>query len=138
MKSIFNSIELWFEKLVEYAVKVYGHPVTFILALITIILFLADKTFYRQDFHDIIRDLMLAVTFLSFFIIQKAVNKYTMAVHIKMNELVASHADASNEMVSIENKSEAELTEIAEKHKHIAEDAEDASKDARKEEGKKD
>src|SRR5688572_29487987 len=116
MKKIFNSIELWFEKLVESAVKIYGHPLTFIMALVLTILFLADKTFYRQDYHDIIRDLMLAVTFISFFIIQKAVNKYTMAVHIKMNELVASHADASNEMVNIENKSEAELTEIAEKH----------------------
>jgi low affinity Fe/Cu permease len=58
----------------------------------------------------------MCVTFLSFFIIQKAFNKYTAAVHLKMNELVSAHDKASNEVINIEHKTEAEVKELAKKH----------------------
>ena len=55
--------------------------------------------------------------FLSFFIIQRAVNKSTTAIHIKVNELIATHDKASNELLTIEEKTETELEELADKHK---------------------
>jgi low affinity Fe/Cu permease len=107
-----------FEKLVESILKIYGHPITFILAAVLVGVFLADKNFQRQNIHDIIRDIMFCITFLSFFLIQKAVNKYTTALHIKMNELVSAHDKARNELVNIEEKTEEELQEIAEEFKN--------------------
>jgi low affinity Fe/Cu permease len=80
--------------------------------------FLVDKNFERQNLHDIIRDIMFSITFLSFFLIQKAVNKYTAALHIKMNELVSAHDKARNELVNIEEKTEEELQQIAEEFKN--------------------
>ena len=118
MKSIYKQLELVFEKLVNLALKIYGSSITFILAVACVIIFISNPVFYRQNMHDIIRDLFLCITFLSFFIIQKAFNKYTAAIHIKMNELVSAHDKASNEIVNIEEKTEEELKELAKNYDH--------------------
>jgi len=113
MKIVYNKIETAFEKLVNLALKVYGNSLTFLAAAVCVIFFLSTAAFYRQNIHDIIRDIMMCVTFLGFFIIQKAFNKYTMAIHLKMNELVSAHGEASNELVNIEKRTEGELKEFA-------------------------
>ena len=113
MKSAYNRLETVFDKLVNIALKVYGSALTFLLAVIGVIVFLTDQVFYKQSLHDIIRDIVMCITFLSFFIIQKAFNKYTAAIHLKINELVSSHDKASNEVINVENKTEAELKELA-------------------------
>jgi low affinity Fe/Cu permease len=116
MKSTYNKLETGFDKFVNLALKVYGNSVTFLLAVIAVIVFLTDRVFYHQSLHDIIRDIIMCVTFLSFFIIQKAFNKYTAAIHLKINELVSAHDKASNELINVENKTEAELKDLAKKH----------------------
>lgn len=55
------------------------------------------------------------ITFLMVFLIQRTQNKDSMAIQLKLNELIASSAGASNRMVDIEDISEAEL-EILKKH----------------------
>src|SRR4026207_2555579 len=106
MKSAYNKLETIFDRLVNMALKVYGSALTFLLAVIGVIVFLTDQVFYKQSLHDIIRDIVMCITFLSFFIIQKAFNKYTAAIHLKMNELVSSHENANNEVINVENKTE--------------------------------
>jgi low affinity Fe/Cu permease len=69
-------------------------------------------------------DIILCVTFLGFFIIQKSFNKYSAALHLKMNELVAAHEKASNRMVDIENKTEEELKELGKHYSTLAAKAE--------------
>ena len=113
MKSFYKKLELLFEKLVNLALRIYGNALTFMLAILCVIVFLSNPLFYRQNIHDIIRDIILCITFLSFFIIQKAFNKYTAVIHLKMNELVASHEKASNELVNIEEKTEGEIKDLA-------------------------
>ena len=49
------------------------------------------------------------VTFLMVFLIQKAQNKDSLAIQLKLNELVAAHEFASNRLVNVENMSEDEL-----------------------------
>jgi low affinity Fe/Cu permease len=49
------------------------------------------------------------ITFLMVFLIQKSQNKDSKAVHLKLNELIASHQGTSNRMVNIEDLSEQEL-----------------------------
>jgi low affinity Fe/Cu permease len=113
MKILYTKIENAFEKLVNLALKLYGNSLTFIAASACVIFFLSNPVFYRQNIHDIIRDIMMCVTFLGFFIIQKAFNKYTRVIHLKMNELVSAHGEASNELVNIEQRTEGELKEFA-------------------------
>ena len=121
MKPAYNKIEDLFDKFVNMALKIYGNAFTFILAVIFVIVFLSNQVFYRQNLHDIIRDIIMCVTFLSFFIIQKAFNKYTAVIHLKMNELVASHDKASNELLNAELKPESEIKELAKNYNSDAE-----------------
>ena len=122
MKIVYKAIEHGFEKLTDTALKIYGNSITFLFASIIVVLYLADRRFYKEDFHDAIRDIILCITFLSFFIIQKAFNKYTAAINLKMNELIATHEHASNELVSIENKTEAELKELSKEYENLTEE----------------
>lgn len=116
-KTSYQRIEQWFESMVGIALKIYGHPLTFIVALLLVIFFLAQSIKNSTQLQDLVRDIILSITFLSFFIIQRAVNKTTAALRIKINELIASHDKASNELLAIEDKTETELEELAHKHK---------------------
>ena len=119
-KTFYHRIEGRFESLVGAALKLYGHPLTFVAALIMVIFFLIKGADNYTNLRDFIRDIILCISFLSFFIIQRAVNKSTTAIHIKVNELIASHDKASNELIQIEEKTETELEELKEKHKPLS------------------
>ena len=130
MKFIYKRLENWFEKLVGVATRAYGNSITFILALITVGYYISSPKFYKQSFHDCIKDIILCTTFLSFFIIQKAVNRFSTALHLKVNELVAAHDKASNKMINIEEKSEMELQELAQHYSTLVEKIEEAGDSA--------
>src|SRR5258706_16046210 len=52
------------------------------------------------------------ITFLMVFLIQKAQNKDSLAIQLKLNELVAAHEFASNRLVDVEHMTEEELRVI--------------------------
>ena len=119
-KTFPQKIETWFENMVGAALKLYGHPFTFVLAFILVIFFIVQGAHHYTNFRDLFRDIILCISFLSFFIIQRAVNKSTTAINIKMNELIATHDKANNELLTIEEKTGTELEELADKHKKTA------------------
>ena len=49
------------------------------------------------------------VTFLMVFLIQRAQNKDAVAIHLKLNEIVAAMEGASNRLIDIEDLSESEI-----------------------------
>ena len=112
-----DPLETGFEKLVGAALRIYGHPITFILAFILVIFFLFQSLVHYSGFRDVVRDIILSITFLSFFIIQRAVNKTTASTQIKINELITAHDKARNELISIDEKTETELEELKDMHK---------------------
>jgi low affinity Fe/Cu permease len=118
-KTTYQRIEQWFESMVGIALKIYGHPFTFVVALLLVIFFLVQNVKNYAHVQDLVRDIILSISFLSFFIIQRAVNKTTTAIRIKINELIASHDKASNDLLAIEEKTESELEELADKHKDV-------------------
>ena len=121
MKYIYRHLEKAFEKLTSAATIVLGHYITFILALATVIFWLTNKKFYTQDIHTSIGDVILGITFLCFFIIQKAFNKFSASLHLKVNELVASHEPASNTVINAEEKSEHEITKLSKEYAKLEE-----------------
>jgi low affinity Fe/Cu permease len=60
------------------------------------------------------------------FLIQKTQNKDSKAIHLKLNELIASNAGCSNRMVDIEDITESELDQL---HKFYQKLADLAKKD---------
>ncbi len=61
------------------------------------------------------------------FIIQKAQNKESLAVQLKLNELIAATRGASNRLVSVEELSEQELQVLCEHYHTMAELTRNAS-----------
>ena len=129
MKNIYIHAERRFEKLASIAIALLGNSITFIIALITVIVWLSNKRFYTEDIHYRIGDVILGVTFLSLFIIQKSFNRFSASLHLKVNELVASHDAASNAVISIEDKTEHEITELSKEYSELAEQAKKGGED---------
>ena len=121
MKNTYLYLEVLFEKLTSKATAILGNAITFIIALGLVIFWLTEKAFYKQSLHASIGDVILSVTFLSLFIIQKSFNRFSGSLHLKVNELVASHEPASNAMIGVENKTENEIIELAREHVELIE-----------------
>jgi low affinity Fe/Cu permease len=119
MKNIYGHMERDFEKLTSVATAILGNSVAFIVALCTVIFWLTNKKFYIQDIHSSIGDVILGVTFLSLFIIQKSFVHFSASLHLKVNELVASQESASNAVINAEEKTEDEITELSKEYAEL-------------------
>jgi len=104
----------FFEKLALRATKLSGSSSAIIIAfLIVVIWFLCGPmTGYSEQWQLVINTGTTIVTFLMVFLIQKAQNKDSLAIQLKLNELVAAHEFASNRLVDVENMTEDELKTI--------------------------
>ena len=120
MKIIYRKTEQLFEKFASIASAITGNSITFIIAFCVVVFWLSNKTFFRQDIHYCIGDLILGTTFLSLFIIQKSFNRFSASLHLKLNELVASHEPANNKLINIEEKTEHELSELSKAYTELA------------------
>ena len=61
------------------------------------------------------------ITFLMVFIIQQTQNKDTIALHLKLNELIACNENASNRLIDIEHLTEEELQIVKKFYVRLAE-----------------
>ena len=76
---------------------------------------------YSETWQLVINTGTTIITFLMVFLIQKSQNKDSLALHLKLNELVASHQFASNRLVDIEEMTEDEMKVIKKYYKKLAE-----------------
>ncbi|WP_420149286.1 low affinity iron permease family protein [Spirosoma sp.] len=106
-----------FERFSSAVAKATGSSAAFILALLTVIIWAVSGPFfhYSEEWQLVINTGTTIVTFLMVFLIQKAQNKDSMSVQLKLNELIAATKGASNRLVSVENLTEEELM-ILQKH----------------------
>jgi low affinity Fe/Cu permease len=65
------------------------------------------------------------VTFLMVFLIQRTQNKESLAIHLKLNELVAAMQGASNRLIDVEDIAEHELKILHAHYQRLAEMARD-------------
>jgi len=113
LKKILHDLERNFDKLTSLAIAVIGHSITFILVFCLVIYWFSNPEFYQQSStHKMIGELILGITFLSLFIIQKTFNQVFTSLHLKLNELVFSHETAKNSVMNAENKTEREIIEL--------------------------
>jgi low affinity Fe/Cu permease len=120
-KTLYRHTERGFEKLTSIATAILGNSITFIIALGTVIFWLTNKRFYTQDIHSAIGDVILGVTFLYLFIIQRSFIHFSASLHLKVNELVASHKAANNAVINAEEKTEDEITELSKEYTELVE-----------------
>jgi len=94
--------------------KATGSTGAFIFAFILVIAWALSGPFfhYSENWQLVINTGTTIITFLMVFLIQKAQNKDSLAIQLKLNELVAAHEFASNRLVNVENMSEEDLKVI--------------------------
>jgi len=106
-----NSNKNTFEKLSTAVSKKAGSTSAFILALLVILAWLAlGPVFHYSDtWQLVINTGTTIITFLMVFLIQRSQNKESLAMQIKLNELIASSNLASNRLIDVEDLTEEEL-----------------------------
>ncbi|WP_427307967.1 low affinity iron permease family protein [Cupriavidus sp. H39] len=121
-----------FDRFAGGATRHAGSPTAFVLAVGVVVAWaLTGPMFgYSETWQLVINTGTTIVTFLMVFLIQQSQNKDAVAVHLKLNELLASHREASNMLVSIEDLDEEELRQLVSFYRQLAElaDQEDGIK----------
>ena len=99
------------ERFASAVAKATGSSGAFLLALATVVIWAGTGPLfgYSENWQLVINTSTTIITFLMVFLIQKAQNKESMSVQLKLNELIAATKGASNRLVASENLSEDEL-----------------------------
>ena len=112
----------WFIRLTKWTAHVTGRPMTFLLALVTIVLWAATGPLF--DFSDtwqlIINTSTTIITFLMVFLIQSTQNRDAEAMQVKLDEIIRSIQGAKNELLDLEELEEGELDRIRESYAALA------------------
>jgi low affinity Fe/Cu permease len=91
-----------------------GTNSAFVLAIVVIAIWGATGPLfhYSDTWQLVINTGTTIITFLMVFLIQRTQNKESMALQLKINEIVAALKGASNRLISVEDLSEAELKQL--------------------------
>jgi low affinity Fe/Cu permease len=111
----------------SFATRWTGTTAAFLCAVAVILVWIATGPIfhYSDTWQLVINTSTTIVTFLMVFLIQRAQNKDTMALQLKLNELVAAIEGASNRLISVEDLSEKELKVLHAHYMRLAEMARD-------------
>jgi low affinity Fe/Cu permease len=110
-------VGLMLEQFSLKATKATGTSGAFVIALAVLIVWaISGPLFHFSDtWQLVINTGTTIVTFLMVFLIQRTQNKDALAIHLKLNEIVAALDGASNRLVDVEDLTEGEI-EILHKH----------------------
>jgi low affinity Fe/Cu permease len=106
------------EQFARRAAEWTGSTMAFLLAFLVIVAWAISGPIFgfSDTWQLVINTGTTIVTFLMVFLIQRAQNKDAQAVHLKLNELVASTRGASNRLINVEDMSESEIELL---HQHF-------------------
>ncbi|MEK6301128.1 MAG: low affinity iron permease family protein [Acidobacteriota bacterium] len=112
-----SGIGLMLERFSLKATKATGTSAAFVIALAVLIVWgISGPLFgFSDTWQLVINTGTTIVTFLMVFLIQRTQNKDALAIHLKLNEIVAAVEGASNRLIDVEDLTEAEIELL---HKH--------------------
>jgi low affinity Fe/Cu permease len=93
------------------ATQATGTSTAFIIALAVIVLWALTGPFFHfsDTWQLVINTGTTIVTFLMVFLIQRTQNKDALAIHLKLNEIVAALEGASNRLIDVEDLTEQDI-----------------------------
>ena len=99
-----------------------GHPGTFIVALIIIIVWGVTGPFlgFSDTWQLVINTGTTIVTFLMVFLIQNTQNRDTTAIQVKLDELIRAIENANNALLDLEELDEKDLERIRANYEGLA------------------
>ncbi len=112
-----------FEKFATNVSKAAGSTPAFIGAFLLVVVWAASGPIfdYSETWQLVINTGTTIITFLMVFLIQKAQNKDSLAIQLKLNELVASSEYSSNSLVDIESMTEEEMIIVQKYYQRLSE-----------------
>jgi Predicted small integral membrane protein len=114
-----------FGKLACIVASTSGKPITFLLAVAVIVVWAVSGPIFK--FNDtwqlVINTGTTIVTFLMVFLIQNTQNRESVAVQLKLDEIIRAIDAADNEKMSLEEKSQDELETIKGQYTQMASEA---------------
>jgi low affinity Fe/Cu permease len=118
----------WFDAFARKTATLCGKPVVFLAAVITVITWACTGPLFgfSDTWQLVVNTGTTIVTFLMVFLIQNTQNRDTLAVQIKLSELIISVKGAKNQLASAEDLSESELEKLRKEYCALAESAEEA------------
>ena len=104
-----------FDRFASGVTRWAGSPTAFCAALLSIVVWaVAGPWFgFSEEWQLVINTGTTVITFLMVFLIQQSQNKDSVALHLKLNELLAANKAASNRMIGIEQLDEQDLRDVA-------------------------
>ncbi len=102
-----------FTKFAKWTSSASGKPTTFILAVLIIVVWAVTGPLFgfSDTWQLVINTGTTIVTFLMVFLIQNTQNRDTMAIQLKLDELICSLTEARDEMIDVEDLDEKDLEE---------------------------
>ncbi len=112
-----------FSKFAQATAQWTGHPGTFLLAVAVVAVWIVTGPIfdYSDTWQLVINTGTTIVTFLMVFLIQNTQNRDTLAIQLKLSELVLAMKGAKNKFASIEDLSDEELAELHDESRARAE-----------------
>ncbi len=109
------------EAMAHAVTQFVGTTTAFVLAVTVVVLWavLGPVFGYKDQWQLVINTGTTIVTFLMVFLIQRAQNKDAVAIHLKLNEIVAALPGASNRLVASEDLTEAELETLRKRYREL-------------------
>src|SRR4051812_17423530 len=96
------------ERFAQSVTKRAGTSSAFLLSCVAIVIWLATGPLFHfsDTWQLVVNTGTTVVTFLMVFLIQRTQNKDSLAIQLKLNEVIAALRGASNRLVNIEDLSE--------------------------------
>ena len=113
----------WFTWLAYETAHFAGKPATFLIAVAAIVLWAVTGPLFgfSDTWQLVVNTATTIVTFLMVFLIQSTQNRDTLALQIKLAELIIAIRGAENRLATVEDMTEAELEALHEEYRKRAE-----------------
>jgi low affinity Fe/Cu permease len=114
--------KLWFVHFAQWVSQITGRPITFALAFSSIILWamLGPMFGFSDTWQLVINTATTIITFLMVFVIQNTQNRDTIAMHIKIDELIRVTQKARNVLLDLEELDDKTLELLRKDYEKLA------------------
>jgi len=118
----------WFTRFAKTTARTAGHPATFGVAVVIILLWAATGPLFgfSDTWQLVINTGTTIVTFLMVFLIQNTQNRDSLAIQVKLDELIIKLHGAGNELAGAEDLCDEDLEALHETYRKRAAQAHDA------------
>ena len=117
--------KLWFVHFAQWVSHITGRPLTFLLALASIVVWAMLGPFFgfSDTWQLVINTATTIITFLMVFLIQNTQNRDSEAIQVKLDELLRVTDGAHVALLDLEELDEKEFQKICRQYRRLAEQA---------------